>query len=61
MLERLVNGPPEPKPIRYAIHTRQSVERLADCSSCEAQVHPCRDFVNAFNDPRLSLVRTAFR
>ncbi len=39
--------------IRYAIYTRQSVEKLADFSSCEAQFHTCRDFVNALNDQRL--------
>ncbi len=37
ILERLVDGPPAPKPIRYAIYTRQSVEKLADFSSCQAQ------------------------
>lgn len=40
-------------PIRYAIYTRQSVEKLADFSSCEAQFLTCRDFVNAMNDPLL--------
>jgi DNA invertase Pin-like site-specific DNA recombinase len=39
--------------IRYAIYTRQSVEKLADFSSCEAQFHTCRDYVSAFNDPQL--------
>jgi site-specific DNA recombinase len=39
--------------IRYAIYTRQSVEKLADFSSCEAQFHTCRDFVKAMNDPLL--------
>ncbi|MFP4107205.1 MAG: recombinase family protein [Phycisphaerae bacterium] len=53
VLDRLVNGPPEPKPIRYAIYTRQSVEKLADFSSCEAQFHTCRDFIQAMNDPLL--------
>jgi DNA invertase Pin-like site-specific DNA recombinase len=38
---------------RYAIYTRQSVEKLADFSSCEAQFHTCRDFVKAMNDPLL--------
>lgn len=37
--------------IRYAIYTRQSVERLGDFSSGGAQFHTCREFVKAFNDP----------
>ena len=40
-------------PIRYAIYTRQSVEKLADFSSCQAQFQTCQDFVTALNDPRL--------
>ena len=40
--ERL-KDPPKPKPIRYAIYTRQSVEKLMDFSSCDAQFHTCRD------------------
>ena len=42
-----------PKPIRYAIYTRQSVEKLADFSSCQAQFQTCQDFVAALNDPLL--------
>lgn len=38
--------------ICYTIYTRQSVEKLADFSSCEALFHTCRDFVSAFHDPR---------
>jgi len=34
MLERLLSDPPEPTPVRYAIYTRQSVEKLSDFSSC---------------------------
>jgi len=41
------------KPIRYAIYTRQSVEKLADFSSCQAQFQTCQDFVAALNDPLL--------
>jgi len=41
------------QPIRYAIYTRQSAEKLADFSSCEAQFHTCRDFLKAMNDPLL--------
>ena len=40
-------------PIRYAIYTRQSVEKLADFSSCQAQFNTCKDFVAALNDPLL--------
>jgi site-specific DNA recombinase len=40
--ERL-KDPPKPKPIRYAIYTRQSVEKLMDFSSCDAQFDTCRD------------------
>ncbi len=47
ILEQLVDGPPQPKPIRYAIYTRQSVEKLADFSSCQAQFDTCRDFAEA--------------
>jgi len=39
--------------IRYAIYTRQSVDRLADFSSCEAQFHTCRDFAEATGEPGL--------
>ncbi|MFP4217160.1 MAG: recombinase family protein, partial [Phycisphaerae bacterium] len=53
LLDRLVNGPPKPKPIRYAIYTRQSVEGLLDFSSCEAQFHTCRDFIASLGDRRL--------
>jgi len=35
------------KPIRYAIYTRQPVEKLADFSSCQAQFHTCCEFANA--------------
>jgi site-specific DNA recombinase len=37
----------EPKIIRYAIYTRQSVDGLFDFSSCEAQFMTCREFVQA--------------
>ena len=50
-LDRLVKGPPTPKPIRYAIYTRQSVERLADFSSCQAQFDTCRDYAEAAGEP----------
>jgi len=53
VLDRLVNGPPKPKPIRYAIYTRQSVEKLADFSSCEAQFHTCREFIEASGERTL--------
>ncbi|MEX2670823.1 MAG: recombinase family protein [Phycisphaeraceae bacterium] len=53
ILERLVEGPPKPKPIRYAIYTRQSVEKLVDFSSCEAQFHTCRDFAEATGERSL--------
>jgi len=36
---------------RYAIYTRQSVEKLADFSSCDAQFHTCRDFADAIGEP----------
>ncbi|NLX13363.1 MAG: recombinase family protein [Phycisphaerales bacterium] len=39
--------------MRYAIYTRQSVEKLADFSSCQAQFNTCQDFVAALNDPLL--------
>lgn len=39
--------------IRYAIYTRQSVEKLADFSSCQAQFNTCQDFIAALNDPHL--------
>ena len=39
--------------IRYAIYTRQSVEKLADFSSCDAQFHTCQDFANAIGEPNL--------
>ena len=38
---------------RYAIYTRQSVEKLADFSSCDAQFHTCQDFANAIGEPNL--------
>lgn len=44
ILERALYGPPKPKPIRYAIYTRQSVETLTDFSSCDAQFQTCQDF-----------------
>ncbi|MBN2130293.1 MAG: recombinase family protein [Sedimentisphaerales bacterium] len=47
IIERLVDGPPKPRPIRYAIYTRQSVDKLADFSSCQAQFDTCRDFARA--------------
>ena len=53
VLERQVNGPPKPAPIRYAIYPRQSIEELADSSSCEAPFHTCRDSVKDMNDPLL--------
>ena len=34
------------RPIRYAIYTRQSVERPADFSSCDAQFANCRTFAD---------------
>ena len=37
--------------IRYAIYTRQSVEKLADFSSCDAQFHTCQDFADAIGEP----------
>jgi len=39
--------------IRYAIYTRQSVDRLGDFSSCEAQFHTCQDFAKATGEPDL--------
>lgn len=51
ILERLVDGPPKPKPVRYAIYTRQSVDKLADFSSCQAQFDTCRDFAEASGEP----------
>lgn len=39
--------------IRYAIYTRQSVEKLADFSSCQAQFHTCQDFAQATGEPNL--------
>ena len=41
------------RPIRYAIYTRQSVKKLSDFSSCEAQFHTCRDFAGATGEPGL--------
>jgi DNA invertase Pin-like site-specific DNA recombinase len=42
-----------PQPIRYAIYTRQSVEKLEDFTSCEAQFHTCQDFAKATGEPDL--------
>jgi site-specific DNA recombinase len=39
--------------IRYAVYTRQSVDRLADFSSCESQFLTCQDYVRALNNPAL--------
>lgn len=39
--------------IRYAVYTRQSVEKLADFSSCQAQFQTCQNFIAALNDPHL--------
>ena len=50
--ERL-KDPPEPKPIRYAIYTRQSVEKLMDFSSCDAQFQTCRDTAETVGGPNL--------
>lgn len=36
--------------IRYAIYTRQSVEKLADVSSWQAQFQTCQEFVAALKD-----------
>jgi len=36
--------------IRYAIYTRQSVEKLADFSSCDAQFQVCQDFADAIGE-----------
>lgn len=33
------------RPIRYAIYTRQSVDRPADFSSCDAQFERCESFI----------------
>ena len=41
----------DPSPIRYAIYTRQSVERLEDFSSCQAQFMTCEDFAKATGEP----------
>lgn len=41
------------QPIRYAIYTRQSVEKLGDFSSCQAQFHTCKDFAEATGEPNL--------
>ena len=38
--------PAQGQPIRYAIYTRQSVERPADFSSCDAQFMKCRSFAD---------------
>ncbi|MCC6679471.1 MAG: recombinase family protein [Phycisphaeraceae bacterium] len=39
--------------IRYAIYTRQSVDRLMDFSSWQAQFMTCRDFAHATGEPDL--------
>lgn len=44
---------PAPATIRYAIYTRQSVERLEDFSSCQAQFMTCEDFARATDEPSL--------
>ncbi len=51
ILERLADDRPRHRPIRYAIYTRQSVERLADFSSCQAQFDTCRDLAEASGEP----------
>ena len=47
-------APKPPAIIRYAIYTRQSVERLMDFSSCEAQFLTCRDFARETGEPILT-------
>jgi len=39
--------------IRYAIYTRQSVDKGDELSSCEAQLMTCRDFARATGEPGL--------
>jgi hypothetical protein len=39
--------------IRYAIYTRQSVEKLEDFTSCEAQFHTCQDYAKASGERNL--------
>lgn len=41
------------KSIRYAIYTRQSVDKLVDFSSCQAQFQTCQDFIAALNESRM--------
>ncbi|NLF32564.1 MAG: recombinase family protein [Planctomycetes bacterium] len=53
LLNRMLNEPPEPEPIRYAIYTRQSVEKIMDFSSCESQFGTCRDFATASGERTL--------
>jgi len=39
--------------IRYAIYTRQSVEKADDLGSCDVQFMTCRDFARATGEPGL--------
>ncbi|KPK51106.1 MAG: hypothetical protein AMK72_00435 [Planctomycetes bacterium SM23_25] len=46
--------------IRYAIYTRQSVDKGDEFSSCEAQFMTCRDFATETGDPGLHWIGERF-
>ena len=47
-------------PIRYAIYTRQSVERPTDFSSCDAQFDNCQSFIDQRKNESLAWVSVRF-
>ena len=46
--------------IRYAIYTRQSVDKAEDFSSCEAQFMTCQDFARETGEPWLHWIGERF-
>jgi len=51
---------PRPRPIRYAVYTRQSVDGPDDFSSCDAQFAICRDFADASGEQELRWCQQRF-
>jgi len=48
------------RPIRYAVYTRQSVDKGDEFSSCEVQFLTCRDFAKAAGGPDLQWIGQRF-
>lgn len=48
------------RPIRYAIYTRQSVDKGDEFSSCEVQFLTCQDFAKATGGPNLQWIGQRF-